>query len=335
MQEKYKYGKYGFVSLTQVVNSYMNDSFNDGRKYFTNILRIAKDAWFYLYRSTLKIPKNKVLPVNKSTNIADIPVDYNGMGRVFIVDECGKLQQLFTDDNINVIDMQIKPDTGCGCTKCNCDNEACAATSQITYTEEDEIINNQTYKKITQRKLCNNGDVIEEVNGYVTKGGETLTIIPYTERRFIAKVEVKPCGCVLNIPDNNKNAFDACGCAVICCYPTKDNQIPVAYNKYGHYKVDTDRGVIHLVGVKEDKIIFTYQSNEQSSEEIMIPEIAVDYIKAAINFRSMRFRANIHPGRIDAAERYMARTEQTFIEDLNPIDLVEVNALKSSHFVKW
>lgn len=338
-KEKYKEGNYGYMPLTEVVNSYMNDSFNDGRKYMTNMLRIGADVWNKFYHRTLKIPKTKVLEINKSTNTADIPLYYDALPKVFIVDECNKLQQLFSDDNYNVVDMVIKPKRGCGCTKCNCDNEVCAASAQVTFVEEDVIINNQTYKHVTQRKLCSNGDIIEEVSGYVAQGSATqdgtFTVVPFKDRKFISNVAVKTCGCVINVPDNNEKVIDACRCAVICCFPGKNNQIPVALNKHGHFKMDIERGVIHLIGVKQNKIIFSCNSNTKSDEEIMIPEFALDFMKTGMHFRSLRFRNNISDGKIQSAKREHSMEEQELLEFLNPIDYVEWKEFKSGFFPKW
>lgn len=338
-KERFKEGNYGYTSLTELVNSFMNDSFNDGRKYMTHILRIAADAWNKFYYITMKIAKNKVLEINKSNNTVDIPVDFAGLAKVFVVDECNRLQQLFYDDNLNVIDMVIKPNKGCGCTQCKCDNDVCAASAQVSFIEETIIINNQDYKQITQRKLCKNGDIIEEVAGYIAKGDPadpgTFTVVPHTERRFISKVDVKPCGCVINVPKNNDRVIDDCRCVVICAFVhNTKNQIPVAINKHGHYKLDLERGVIHLIGVKQKKVILSYQSNTKSEEEIMVPDFAIDYLKTAIKFRSIHFRENVSPGQIVFWRQEMEREEMELITYLNPIDMVEWNHFKSSYFPK-
>lgn len=334
--DKYRHGEFGYVKLTDVVNEYMNDSYNDGRKYFTNILLMAARSWQRLVRTTLKLPVNKIIYVDKSTNTVVLPANFDGPCKVYVIDECNKLQELFYDENHNVVEIPPPPaKKGCGCAKCNCDNEVCTTTNQVNYLEEDVVINSITYKKITQTKICSNGDIIEEIAEPIAEGdGEGgFTVITRNYKNYIAKVDVKPCGCIINVPSNNQKLIDSCGCAVICCRPK--NQIPIAFNKRGHYKLDLERGVIHLINVKEKKVLLVYQASFENEYEIMVPEYTLDFLTTDIHFRSMRFRSNVSDSKIDKAEQRRNKEEKEVREFLGPINMQELNAFKSSHFPKW
>jgi hypothetical protein len=338
-EEKYKRGQYGYTLLSKVVNAYMDESFNDGRKYYTNLLKMAKVSFYELFTKKFRLSKNMVIHIDPSTNTGLLPSDFGGLPSFFVVDECNRKQPLSTDENYNVVPITERPSNkGCGCRKCNCDNEACGAVNSPTYLSETiTVAPGVTGEKITQTKALPNGDLIEEITMPIAQGDGTgaYEIVSRTTRRYIAKLDLKPCGCVLNLPKNNQKVIDACGCHVPCL-PNASGPVPSVANSNGKFVVDADQGIVHFIGVKQKYAVMNYiGSGECETDEIMVPDWAVEYMKADIHFRSMRFR-NIIPGSVKRdAERFVEIEYDKLVVFLNPIDWNELTELKSGHFYKW
>lgn len=331
-KEKYKKGEYGFVPISKVVDEFMNDSFNDGRKYYTNFLKIAKRTWKKLFYMELGLTESVVVYINKSTNTAEIPPLTTSVIGISIVDDCKKLHALTTDDNLNI--KEIPAPKGCGCKVCDCDNEVCSGSNPMDYFTEQVNIDGTDYPKVTARKLCANGDVIEEITESLPKGDGAggFNIVTRKSQKYIGKVAVKPaCNCVVNTAENKKVCVELCGCR--CDH--HHNQIPVGKNEHGHYKLDLDRGIIHLIGVKQPYIIVRKQGNgEVTDQEIMIPEYGIDCITSGMFYRSLRHRSNISGAQKREAHISYKMEVQDLIEFLNPIDPEGVRELQD-HFMQW
>lgn len=329
---KYKKGEFGFVPISKVVDEFLNDSFNDGRKYYTNFLKMAKRAWKKLYYMDLGITEKVVVYINKNTATAEIPAHSTLITAVFIVDDCRMKHQLSSNINLNTTEIPEKP-KGCGCTACNCDNDLCGSANAVNFYTEMVDIDGTEYPKVYKTKLCSNGDIIEEITETLPKGDGAggITIVTRTYNKYIGKVEVKPCGCVVNTVENNNKCAAACGCK---CSNITDYQLPVGNNKFGHFAVDLERGILHLINVKQDYVIIEMQSDgEIEGEEIMIPEYGIDTITSGIYWRSLRFR-NVGIGEKNSAKIAHEVEIQELIEFLNPIDANGIKELQD-HFMKW
>jgi hypothetical protein len=245
--EKYKHGEFGFYTLGDIVDRYMAHSFNNGRKHFKNMLIIGADAWKELYWKTLRVTKNKRIKVDRTTMTVRIPHDCMKVIAVKVLDDCYRAQSL-TYDAYKMIKAPVGD--GCGCKKCSCNSEPCGVINGVSYLSEDVELGGETYQRVIKTKLCPNGDLVQEISepfAQKNSEGEDVVVFRTYSTSVLAQLTLKPCGCVEPTLDNQRKCTDFCGCPVVCCTPQCDpTEITVPANKYGHYKIDMETGLIYL-----------------------------------------------------------------------------------------
>lgn len=342
--------EYDVVELADIVDSYCNDSFNDGRKYFDNLLRIVHDVWSKMQRNTLRIATNKILFVDPTTQTAKLPVGFKKLAKgVSVIDDCRNIIPIIYDPNKNVGCEVEKNDCSCGCNKCGCSNDSC--NMNLDYTDEDIIINGTTYKKTIKTRLCENGDVIHEYHEpFLGKENQADTDSPdkiiwrdYTER--IGNVTRKPCGCIEPTDANISICIRATGFN----YLNTDRKIyhhnPGA--EYGHlnrvariedvsYKIDLDERLIYFFGqahVKKAKISFI-STGKCLTEPTYVPDYCEDAIKTLLHYRSLRFRSNVSSAEKERALRDAGREEEDLLRFLYPLVPAELLAIER-RITKW
>lgn len=342
--EQYRHGDFGFLTIDEIVDDFMIHSFQDGRKYYPNMLRICADMWNRIYDKELRGFKSEYITVDKRTNSARLPIGYVRWYSLTAVDDCNNMQPLGYNE-FYATTKKPKKDKGCGCKSCSCNSDLCGSMAGIDIAYEDIDFNGTIYQKVIKTKKCANGDIIQEIKEpYVKKnpdeedsGDDTVDVIVYrTFNKFIAKVDVKSCGCVIDTPENKKKCVSACGCAVSCC-TDKNNNTPLwtGNSKEGKFKIDTERGVIWLMGVKADKLILSHTSNGgKDCKNMLIPEYAKDALMAGMWWGSHRFRKGVSLGEKREMKREFTNEVQELLEFLWPIvpnDMIELE----SQFHKW
>jgi hypothetical protein len=334
-EQQYLKGNYGFKTLSWVVDDFMKVTFNDGRKYYLNFLSIARSVWKELYWKELKAFKQKRIEVDKSTGTARLPADYIRWQAVGLVDDCNNIVPLSYNPYF-VTAPKLKAPKGCGCTKCSCDSDLCGVLAGLDLTYEDVVYGEQTFQRIIKSKVCENGDLIREITEpFLTKDADDQDVIAWRTRpERVTKVEVSPCGCVIDTPENRKTCIQVCGHFLPfekeCC----ETPLWTGSNKNGKFKIDEDRGVIWLMNVKADKVILSYTSDgEDDCSEIIIPEYAVEAVKAGIYFHSIRYRKMSDSEKEWARKNFSVELEQ-FLHFLWPIVPHEMRETEDI-FYKW
>jgi hypothetical protein len=335
---QFKKNNFGFLRLSKIVDHFCVHSFNNDRKYFPNLLRIAEFTWKQIYWNDLRVPRNKLLLVDKSNNTVQIPADSLRIVGISVLDNCNHWQPLYVDEFYNT--METPKASTCGCNKCNCDSELCMVMSNIEHTEEQYVMNGQTFTRIINTKVCPNGELIKEITEvFLTENNVVADLFQLRTRiERVDVLEIKPCGCVDNTPANWKKCSEACGHPFLqnkhhkCCQPTT---IPLGKPLRGRYVIDEDLGVIHILDCDTDKVLVTHISNgEECGEELMIPEYAEETVLTGLYWRSIRFRNNVSGGEKMGAKIEHISAVQDLIEFLNPIVPHEFLDLQNREF-KW
>lgn len=312
-REQLQNGLYAHYSLSDVVDRFMVRSFNNGRKYYNNFLLIAQDVWKELYWKTLRIPKTKVLPIDLTTMTVRIPGDCMKIFALRTPGNCGP-EYLKYNGQLDLVPASKKT---CGCKDCNCDSEACASMHGIQVMQEDVELGGQIYQRVIKTRVEGNHIVHEIKEPYAVQNGPSTTITYDTHTESVATLDTKPCGCVIDSPENRRKCYDYSCCPVECC----DTKCPDLRDRPGEYKIDRERGLIYLYDSYAKKVTLTYASNgEEHAEEIMIPEYCMPAMYAGMYLGSIQFRTGQRGYyEVQAAERKFNYEKQELYEFLNPL----------------
>lgn len=325
------------LTLTEVVNQYMLQSFNDKRKYYLNYLVTAKWAWKDLLWNTVWQVKSKYVEVDKSTMPYSIPVpaDMIRFLNVSEVDSCGNLQPYAIDDYMNVLEKP-KSKTKCNCHKnCGCEDALCDAIDSISVRLKEHLIDGNVYTEKVWNKRCDNGDLLEirevPVKDYSSELNYEVKID--VQEKLICSFEVNECGCIKPTQSNLKLLVTNCGCYLTSCMAGNcDTDLHKTPNDYGRIKIENNR--IYIDG-NTDWVILSYQTNgECGGEEILVPEIAVDALMFGIDYRAKAFKPNVQRYEKEMSRKEYNRAKMDLQMFLNPIRIDEFMRI-SWQFPVW
>ena len=149
-------------TLSEAVDKLFIDKLVSKKKYYAAYLNMAKDIWQNLYRDTLWEVQSRwmTLKVGSPYNYIDVPEGVARLLSVAVTDKCNKIQPLFYNSQLNIVD---KPTVRkCGCTtNCGCGGN-CEAANSMTYTTTYLFTYGGVdyYEKCWQ-EVCPNGDILE------------------------------------------------------------------------------------------------------------------------------------------------------------------------------
>ena len=315
-------------TLSDCVNEYLAQRNISGRKYYAGYLLASRWAWRELFKNTIYSVQSEWMELKAGVpyNYIDVP---RGMVRLFTVseqDSCGNIVPLFYNNQLNIIQKPLK--STCGCEFCDCQNPLCGNT-ELGVTKTTRLlftINNVDYYEVTYLKLCSNGDIIEykeiptkKYNTFSGDGGDynsdynndyliahppfaDYSIETVIEQKILCNVELKPCGCPKDIPENVNKINNCCGHLFEwrkrCEMPIGD----VDDNGRGHVKMSecgtkiyfkpSPKRHIFCVGEPElpSHLLVNYQtSGEDCSTAVIVPEYAIDTMFYGIDWYSKRF----------------------------------------------
>lgn len=179
---------------------------------------VVKDALRILNFKTTAMTERIALPVIRNNGLPYVqpPAHYLDLHSVCAPDHNGKLAPMIINTNIKtgIVDMTLANKCGCDC---GCGHELCSyirnfetiyGTMPALMPDNSTKVFNTTYRKL----LMEDGSFIEEkiVPAYVyTDGAHTGTQLE-TQRTILCKLDIKPCGCIKDIPDNHRAIGDHC-----------------------------------------------------------------------------------------------------------------------------
>lgn len=292
--ERYKKGEYGFTRLSKLVDDFCIEMFDDGKRFFLNYFKIGKIVWNKLFYTDLKAFKDTYLLVDKSTNTARLPPNYKKWYALSVVDDCNNKQ--FLSYNEYFVTAEKPKNNKCGCKKCSCSSELCGDMAGVNIAYEDVVYNNTTYQKVIKTKVCETGDIVEEIyEPLLTKNAEGDDEIVFkTTRRHVATLDTSPCGCILDTPENKLKCVSACGHKITCCRKECKTPTYTGGDNAGKFKIDEDHGVIWLMNCTADKVLLTHSCNgTDNCGDTLIPDWAAEAVKAGMYYKGNRYRKGV------------------------------------------
>lgn len=216
--------KNDMVPLHKVVAAAIIDSGEDAGKTEAYYFHWAAREFKSLNRKILKTSNGKVsLPVNFNTRTATLPADF--MHETFVGYISGG-QKVPLTMNHKLVDTQNVVEAECinYCPRCNQDKAIC---EDLQVTEEVNLItiNGTAYEQKIVKKLYPNGDYyLETTNPFYNVA--TATVVYKTAKKFIANLDLKPCGCLETTNENLTTLSTFCpdvyGCYYATCSPSCD-----------------------------------------------------------------------------------------------------------------
>lgn len=354
----------GSLTLSEVVDEYLIQRMIDRKKYYDAYLTIAKRAWQKCFWNTLYEVQSVWLTMQAGTpyNYIPVPKDCVRIFSVNNVDRHGKIQPLFYNNQLNILPKPVTP--SCGCNACKCDG-LCDDLNAVTVTSK--LLFNYSGVDYFQKcwiKTCSNGDVIKfcetpvksynDVTGtpgdynqdynndYLigTPGLDNFTIVTQTTQEKICALEVRPCGCVVDTPQNVELINSFCGCFFPFGFWTR-HQHPKTFlddineNHLGEVKLNEDNTRIYFKPTRHFPILndplvpqyllLSYQTNGfDCTSQVIVPEFALDYMFTAIDYRSKRFNGKFTLNEKQMAKYDMQDEENKIIMFLNPLNLQKI-----------
>lgn len=272
------------VPLYKVVAASIVDSFEDIGKVQQIYSHWGARKLRELNRQTLKTGKRKVtLTVNRNTNTATLPPDFDYETFVGVIVGGKKIPlklrpELVDSKNIEDIPCEDK------CEKCQQDKAIC---NDLTITEETVlvVINDSTYEQTIIKKLYPDGSYYLETRIPVLDI-ESDTVVYTTTKDFIAKIDLKPCGCIDETPANIETI--RCCCPDVWCsyFAPCDNNCNV---NYGGYRIFDETGLIQFDAIgKFTKVYMEYRGfMVKKNGQWLVPEVAFETIVEWIKFRNV------------------------------------------------
>lgn len=277
-----------FVPLSRVVNAAIIDKYEDKGKTEQLYSHWACRGLFQLKMQILKGDKRSVfLHVNKNTNTATLPPDFNGEVFVGIVERGIKMpirQNTNLADTINIIDVPCKD----VCPKCNANKQICNDLSITTETKVVEI-NAANYEQTITKRLYPNGDYfLETITPFLDV--ESDTVIYRTSKDFVAHIDLKPCGCVEET-EKNISTIQVCNPDVYCNYFAPCG---TAYKHLGSYQIFEESGLIQFSPDFEyDKVYLEYRASMlKINGQYQVPRIAFETLVEWTKYKAIQNKSN-------------------------------------------
>lgn len=349
-------------TLSSFVDEYLAMRGVDQKKNYPKYLINAKRAWQKIFRNTLWSTQSEWKTVKKGTpyNYIDVPAGMERMFSVSVEDIHHKIQPLYYNAALNIIEKPAQQ--SCGCNQCNCDGLCEDLNSTITTTTLAFTIDGVNYYTKEWIKSCPNGDVIKwrevptkKYNDFIGESGDynddfnddysiqtgatsNFTIITQTFQEKICKLEVRECGCPVETPENVQLLNTCCGGFFPFGYWNRHWERPnflddINNNGYGSVKISECGTKIyfvpnprcHTIPHIPKFLLVNFQTNGLScTDQVLIPDIAFDYFTYELDYRNKVFNNQYSLGDKQEAERRRNMAQNQLILDLNPLNLQEL-----------
>lgn len=323
------------LTLTEALNNFLSLQENVNRNHFMRYMTGAKWVWNDLLKDTIWNIRRRVETVRADGTI-ELPRDVERLTSISVVDECGNLQPLFYNENINNLKV-LSHQSKCSCNSCGgSDDTLCCVFDNITYTDEVKDMQvldddgNKSYRIRTYIIKDDCGGVTKEMKLY---GPQTVNNIDgtndelrveYTEK--VCDLEVNDCGCVLDNVANVESVKRH-----LCCHLPVRCNAPLPHSDYGYFKENpNDSRILNIYGRGITQVIVVYQSNCINLEggEYMIPDYAFMAFASGIDYMGSRFVNNI--SRVEKREKMAdyIREKKKVVIYLSPLSLSEFAQLE-------
>lgn len=350
------------TTLADVVDQYLILRGIEKKKYYLSYLTASRYAYKQLFKNTLYGISSQWMPLKKGSpyNYVEKPQDISLFLSASLVDNCGKVVDLFYDNRINVIP---KPKTGdCKCDN-KCDGGICEEVGSMTYTTRFlfELTGIKYYEK-KWVKVCPNGDIIEytitptkkyndfvgEVGGDYNNdfnndydGGQppafsNFTVIDVPSQKTICKLSVKDCGCPEETKDNNNKLVDFCGeyLPINSCIRNRCEEGEINSKGLGSVKFSECGNRLYYIpqnGENPEFILINGKpKSEKCGEMVEVPDYAIHALFKGIDYFSICFNRSYSRNEVKDAKYEFADAENEIISELNPLSLEWLSNLQDA-----
>lgn len=282
-----------FETLTQVVKSLLIREGDVIGLNFRRYYEIAKDVYRELNLYAIRISKRYLIEVDKNTNSIQVPPDLILISSVSIIDECGQIIPLILNKNLTNDIIDINLDKDCTC-QCGCNDELCGQLKnyEVVYTSITAPVpggGTMAFNCFSRKTIYPNGDYYREWNMPVTiyENGVLASTILQDYKEFICKLEIKPCGCVVDNACNRDMLSDCCGsgylvteCGCKCCPDDFPNET---------YGMSTLGDTISFNSRANFTHVLVRGFTDNSNGEIMVPLVAKTAILRGVKFEQLTY----------------------------------------------
>jgi hypothetical protein len=315
--------QYGSVVLTisQLVKDYCIEQGNSNQNHYIKNLVHAKWVWKEIFLTSIWAIKQKIVKVSSDRTIT-LPSDLMRLVNISVQDECGQLQPLGFNPNMNTLKNACPTSCSCGC---GGQGTLCGMVDNIQMRTETININGTDYTKRIWNRTDDAGNLTEVIETPVWDAGEGA--IEMVERvNIVCALDTTQSGCIADTKPNRQKLIDHCGCYIPSCVePLCQLSLPPYKSNYGDWNWDaTAKDTIHIKDSAVNYVIVGYQTNgECDGEEIVVPEYSEFAIKVGINYRSALFSRVATISEREQMKREFKNAKTELRKFLNPIRISE------------
>ena len=306
------------VPLSKVVAAAIIDSYEDSGKVEAYYFHWAAREFKKLNRKILKIGNGRVsLPVNFNTRTATLPADFLKETFLGFIQGGEKVPLNLNHRLVDAKNIEEKVCVDC-CPKCNQDRAIC---EELEVTQEINliVINGTTYEQTIIKKLYPNGDYyLETTNPIYNIVNAQVEYI--TSKKFIANLDLKPCGCLETTTENLATLSTCCpdvyGCYYATCSPSCDED-------NGSYRIFEETGLIQLdAKYSKPTVYLEYEGFlPKVNGQLCVPEVAFEATVEGTKERSIRNKRNEPYWRIKLYQDNARRAQNEMIRELGRVSL--------------
>lgn len=352
-----------YSTLAEITDRYLIRRFVSNKKHYANYLTIAADVHYDIFKKTLMEVVSTWLPLRKGNpyNYIEIPNGTEMVYSVLTTDKCGKMVELYYNNEVNIMSKPTSTDCGCSC---GCSGICEDLNSMVMQTKYLFTDNGQDYYEKIWLEYCKNGDIIEyrEVptkkyldtkgdsgdysgdfnNDYTIQQSSFTNYEIVTEKiqNKICKLETKECGCPTFTEPNKCLIRDHCfpffgSC---CQHPTycEKELGGINNNGYGEVKL-SECGTriyfipnfrVHKEGLPDYLMLQARVDSRGAKGMATVPEFAVKAMFAGIDYEAKRYNNQYPAFQKEQAFINYEKELADMIADLNKISFKEISKLQ-------
>lgn len=280
------------VPLRKVVGASITDTYSDTGRTEHMYYHWASRGLQKLIKESLKLPVQRVLlPVNKNTMTASLPIDFDE--EVFVGYIHGGVRvpiflnrDLVNLDSINTVNSENQ------CSSCHRDLTI-GESLNVTETINSIDINGSYYSETVKKTLLSNGDYwLEKNSPFLDTSVIPNTISYVSSKELITNFDLDKCGCITPVDDNIVK-IKRCAPDVYSCYFTCQSN--TCSSNEGSYRIFDESGLIQLDrNFSKDKLYLEYTTfMVKVNNEYMVPRVAFETLVSWTKFKSVENRSNI------------------------------------------
>jgi hypothetical protein len=362
------------ILLSESLDKYLALRGVERKKYYAKYLIAAGKVWEEIFQKTIYSVKGvwKELKAGDPYNYIDKPSDCSRLFSVSTLDECGNIQPIYYNEQLNVIP---KPTVKkCGCTGCNCGGLCEELNSTTLLTKEVFTINGTIYYEKTWLKYCPNGDIVEyketpvkKYNDFIGDTGDfnqdynndylignpllsNFTIITVNTQKTLCSLATEKCGCPQDTEENDEKVKGCC----IGYFPFFGLRRKKHCDQFLQNINNNHRGEVkmsdcgtriyfrpgrHWKKVTDQKypdfLLVSYQTNGKiANGENQIPDYAEVALWSGVDYFTKRYNNIYSYNDKEAARIDYIKEQNEIIKFLNPLDLNYISQIQDVK-IQW